>query len=91
MAASRPRCAAAQIRRLRASVSGTLPHHRPEQFSATVRGTDLDVTDRCDGTLTHVKRAAPSIVRDFRRKQNVILSRRQELPGARAALSGRDG
>ena len=41
--------------------------------SATVRGTIWDVTDRCDGTLTHVKRGTV-IVRDFRRKKNVTVT-----------------
>ena len=37
-----------------------------------MRGTVWDVTDRCDGTLTHVKRGTV-IVRDFRRKKNVTV------------------
>ena len=38
-----------------------------------MRGTIWDVTDRCDGTLTHVKRGKV-IVRDFRRKKNVTVT-----------------
>ena len=41
--------------------------------SATVRGTIWDVTDRGDGTLTHVKRGKV-IVRDFRRRKNITVT-----------------
>ena len=37
-----------------------------------MRGTIWDVTDRCDGTLTHVKRGTV-IVRDFRRHKSVTV------------------
>ena len=40
--------------------------------SATVRGTIWTTTDRCDGTLTQVRRGTV-VVRDFRRKRNVIV------------------
>ena len=60
-----------QIRRLRASARGRF-RTSGSNSSATVRGTIWDVTDRCDGTLTHVKRGTV-IVRDFRRKKNITL------------------
>jgi hypothetical protein len=39
-----------------------------------VRGTKWTVTDRCDGTLTKVKRGKVA-VRDFRLKKTIILRR----------------
>jgi hypothetical protein len=40
--------------------------------AATVRGTDWGVRDRCDGTLTVVRRGVV-VVRDFRRHKSVIV------------------
>jgi hypothetical protein len=40
--------------------------------AATVRGTDWDVIDRCDGTLTFVLRGTV-IVRDFRLRRNITV------------------
>ena len=40
--------------------------------AATVLGTDWGVRDRCDGTLT-VVRTGVVVVRDFGRRQNVIV------------------
>jgi hypothetical protein len=40
--------------------------------AATVRGTDWGVRDRCDGTLTVVRRGVV-VVRDFRLQKNVIV------------------
>jgi hypothetical protein len=40
--------------------------------AATVRGTDWGVRDRCDGTLTVVRKGVV-VVRDFRLHQNVIV------------------
>lgn len=40
--------------------------------AATVRGTDWGVRDRCDGTLTVVRRGVV-VVHDFRRNVNVIV------------------
>ena len=40
--------------------------------SATVRGTNWGVRDRCDGTLT-VVREGVVIVRDFRLKKNIVV------------------
>ena len=62
----------AAIRRLRSSARGRF-RTSGRNSSATVRGTVWDVTDRCDGTLTHVKRGTV-IVRDFRRKKNVTVN-----------------
>jgi hypothetical protein len=39
-----------------------------------VRGTVWDITDRCDGTLTKVRRGKV-VVRDFRRKKNIVLTK----------------
>jgi hypothetical protein len=40
--------------------------------AATVRGTIFTVADRCDGTLTHVKRGTV-VVTDYRRHKNVTV------------------
>jgi hypothetical protein len=61
-----------QIRRLRGSATGSF-RTTGRNSSATVRGTIWDITDRCDGTLTHVKRGRV-VVRDFRRKKNVVVT-----------------
>jgi hypothetical protein len=62
----------AEIRRLRARASGGRYRTRARASSATVRGTVWTTTDRCDGTLTTVKRGRV-VVRDFRRKRNVVV------------------
>jgi hypothetical protein len=59
------------IRRLRANARGRF-RTRGRHSSATVRGTVWTTTDRCDGTLTKVKRGRV-VVRDFRRKRTVIV------------------
>ena len=59
------------IRRLRSSATGRF-RTRGRNSSATVRGTIWTVTDRCDGTLTTVKRGKVA-VRDFRRKKTVLV------------------
>jgi len=61
-----------RIRRLRANAQGRF-RTSGSNSSATVRGTIWDITDRCDGTLTHVKRGKV-VVRDFRRKKNITLT-----------------
>jgi WD40-like Beta Propeller Repeat len=61
-----------RIRRLRANARGRF-RTSGRNSSATVRGTIWDVTDRCDGTLTHVRRGKV-VVRDFRRKRNITLT-----------------
>jgi hypothetical protein len=59
------------IRRLRGSATGRF-RTSGRNSSATVRGTVWEVIDRCDGTLTKVKRGRVA-VRDFRRKKTVIV------------------
>jgi hypothetical protein len=59
------------VRRLRAKAKGRY-RTRGRHSAATVRGTTWTVTDRCDGTLTTVKRGKVA-VRDFRRKKTIIL------------------
>ena len=59
------------IRRLRGNTRGRF-RTTGRNSSATVRGTIWEVIDRCDGTLTRVKRGRV-VVRDFRRKKTVIV------------------
>ena len=59
------------IRRLRGRGRGRF-RVRGRYSAATVRGTDWTVTDRCDGTLTSVRRGKVA-VRDFRRKKTVTV------------------
>ena len=61
-----------QIRRLRARARGRY-RTRSRYSAATVRGTTWTVTDRCDGTLTAVKRGKVA-VRDFRRNRTILLT-----------------
>ena len=71
------------VRRLRGNARGRF-RTRGRYSSATVRGTDWTVTDRCDGTLTKVRRGSV-VVRDLRRRKKVILkagrSRLVRAPG----------
>ena len=60
-----------RVRRLRGNATGRF-RTRGRYSSATVRGTDWTVTDRCDGTLTKVTRGRVS-VRDLRRKRSILL------------------
>ena len=60
-----------QIRRLRANARGRF-RTGGRNSSATVRGTIWDIADRCDGTLTKVRRGSV-VVRDFRRKRNIVV------------------
>jgi hypothetical protein len=60
------------IRRLRANAKGRF-RTGGRNSSATVRGTIWTTTDRCDGTLTAVKRGRVA-VRDFHRKRTVVVS-----------------
>ena len=60
------------IRRLRATARGRF-RTRGRHSAATVRGTVWITTDRCDGTLTHVKRGKVA-VRDLRRKRTITLT-----------------
>ena len=60
------------VRRLRGNARGRY-RTRGRHSAATVRGTKWTVTDRCDGTLTKVKRGKVA-VRDFRRKKTILLT-----------------
>jgi Tol biopolymer transport system component len=59
------------VRRLRSKATGRF-RSRGRHSAATVRGTVWTVTDRCDGTLTRVKRGKVA-VRDFRRRKTVLV------------------
>jgi len=59
------------IRRLRGDAKGRF-RTRGRYSSATVRGTIWTVIDRCDGTLTQVKRGTVA-VRDLRRKKTIVV------------------
>jgi hypothetical protein len=60
---------------LRGNASGRF-RSRGRRSSATVRGTTWDTIDRCDGTLTRVKKGRV-LVRDFRLRRNILLRRGQ--------------
>jgi hypothetical protein len=45
---------------------------RGRYSAATVRGTIWNTIDRCDGTLTKVKRGVV-VVRDFRKRRNITV------------------
>ena len=62
-----------RIRRLRGNAKGRF-RTRGKYSSATVRGTDWTVTDRCDGTLTKVRRGSV-VVRSLRRKKKSVVVR----------------
>jgi hypothetical protein len=64
-----------RVRRLRGNGRGRF-RTRGRYSAATVRGTDWTVTDRCDGTLTSVRRGTVD-VRDFRRRRTVRLRARR--------------
>jgi hypothetical protein len=68
---STARTAARRIRRLRGSASGRF-RTRGRRSSATVRGTQWVVEDRCDGTLTRVIEGSV-LVRDFAKRRNIVL------------------
>jgi hypothetical protein len=59
------------IRRLGGRAKGRF-RTRGRHSAATVRGTEWTVADRCDGTLTTVKRGKVA-VRDFRRKKTILV------------------
>ena len=59
------------VQLLRANVHGKF-RTRGHFAAATVRGTQFDVTDRCDGTLTVVHRGTV-VVTDFRRHKDVVV------------------
>jgi hypothetical protein len=60
------------VRRLRAKAKGRY-RTRGKHSAATVRGTTWTMTDRCDGTLTKVKRGKVA-VRDFRLKKTIVVT-----------------
>jgi hypothetical protein len=62
----------ATIRRLQGDANGRF-RTRGRYSSATVRGTVWETADRCDGTLTKVRRGRV-LVRDLRRKRNILLT-----------------
>jgi hypothetical protein len=59
------------IRRLKSRARGRF-RTRGRYSAATVRGTDYEVIDRCDGTLTRVTRGRVA-VRDLRRRRTVVV------------------
>jgi Tol biopolymer transport system component len=59
------------IRRIRGNASGRY-RTRGRYSAATVRGTIWDTIDRCDGTLTKVRRGTV-VVRDFRKRRNITV------------------
>jgi hypothetical protein len=59
------------IRRLRSNARGRF-RTRGRHSAATVRGTVWITADRCDGTLTKVRRGRVA-VRDFRRKRTILV------------------
>ena len=63
-----------RIRRLRGRTTGGRFRTRGRYSAATVRGTDWTVSDRCDGTLTKVRRGKVA-VRDFRRRKTITVRR----------------
>lgn len=60
------------IHRVRGSARGRF-RTRGRYSAATVRGTGWSVSERCDGTLTHVE-SGKVAVRDFRRKRTIVLT-----------------
>jgi hypothetical protein len=60
------------VRRLRANAKGRY-RTRGRHSAATVRGTRWVTEDRCDGTLTTVKRGTV-VVRDFRLKESITVT-----------------
>ena len=69
--ASAARLSRRAIRRLRGSATGRF-RTRGRHSAATVRGTDWEVIDRCDGTLTKVERGEVA-VRDFRLRKTILV------------------
>jgi hypothetical protein len=59
------------VRRLGGSAKGRF-RTRGRNSAATVRGTVWTMSDRCDGTLTRVRRGKVA-VRDFRRKRTIVV------------------
>jgi Tol biopolymer transport system component len=59
------------IRRIRGNASGRF-RTGGRYSAATVRGTIWETIDRCDGTLTKVRRGVV-VVRDFRKRRNITV------------------
>jgi hypothetical protein len=59
------------IQRLHSKAKGRF-RTRGRYSAATVRGTEWDTVDRCDGTLTHVTRGVV-VVTDFRRRVSIAV------------------
>ena len=57
---------------LRSSVKGQF-RSRGRFASATVRGTEWTMADRCDGTLTQVTRGAVTVL-DFRARRSIVVT-----------------
>jgi hypothetical protein len=81
------------VRRLRARARGRF-RTRGRHSAATVRGTTWTTYDRCDGTLTKVRRGRV-VVRDFRRRRSILvhagkgyLARPRPRPDAAASSLG---
>ena len=70
-AAARKKLSSRTVRRLQGNANGSF-RSRGRNSAATVRGTIWTVADRCDGTLTSVKRGKVA-VRDFRRKRTIVV------------------
>ncbi|MGO9958959.1 MAG: hypothetical protein ACLP50_23840, partial [Solirubrobacteraceae bacterium] len=60
------------LQTLNASESGGSFRTKGRYSSATVRGTVWETSDRCDGTLTVVKRGVVSVF-DFHRRKTIVL------------------
>ena len=75
-----------RVRRLRGNARGRF-RTRGRYSSATVRGTIWDTSDRCDGTLTKVRRGSV-VVRDLRRRKNIVVraGKRTRGPGGTQQL-----
>jgi Tol biopolymer transport system component len=69
--AARRKLSGRTIRRLSGNAKGRF-RTRGRHSAATVRGTKWTVADRCDGTLTKVKRGRVA-VRDFRRQRTIVV------------------
>ena len=69
--ASAARLSRRSVRRLRANANGRF-RTRGRYSAATVRGTVWETIDRCDGTLTRVRRGRV-VVRDFRRGKTITV------------------
>jgi hypothetical protein len=69
--ATEARAKSSVLQRLHASAHGNFTT-RGRYSAATVRGTEWDTIDRCDGTLTKVERDSV-LVRDFVRRKTILV------------------